>query len=52
MVITTYTDTNYSIATTPPDNVNIWITSKTATGFTINSSAALTGDVEWMTMED
>lgn len=51
---TAYGSANYAITLTAVGadgtaNVNCWVTAKLATGFTINTSAALTGAVTWYT---
>jgi len=44
-------DTNYRVAVSANQNQTIWVTSKTTTGFTLNSSiAGSTATVEWMIM--
>jgi len=42
-------DTTYRVATSVDQNENVWITSKTTTSFTVNSSnGASTAHVDWM----
>jgi hypothetical protein len=36
------------VVATAQGNVNVWITAITTTGCTINTSAAYTGDVDWI----
>ncbi len=44
-------DTNYRVAVSANQNQTIWLTSKTTTGFTLNSSlAGSTATVEWIIM--
>lgn len=40
-------DTSYMVIAETTSNVNIWVTAKTTTGFTLTSSSALTGPVRW-----
>ena len=45
----TQTDTNYFVFVTSPDkDISLGVISKTTTGFTIEASASLTGDVEFL----
>lgn len=39
--------TNYSVSMVPSDNVKLYWSDKTATGFTINSEIEFTGTVDW-----
>jgi hypothetical protein len=39
---------NYSVFLENTTNNTLWVTSKTTTGFTINSSASITADVAWL----
>jgi hypothetical protein len=41
------TDEDYMIHTEAPANVNLWVTAKTTSGFTINSSVATSDTVRW-----
>lgn len=40
-------DTAYQISVEPAGNYNVWITSKTTSGFTINTSSSITATLRW-----
>ncbi len=40
-------DDNYAIALTPDADINVWFSSKTKNGFTVNTTAPSTDTVEW-----
>jgi hypothetical protein len=45
-------DASYSVALAPPDNRTAWVTDKTATGFLVHVSAAMSGEVDWTATHD
>jgi hypothetical protein len=47
-----FADTNYRITLSPDGNVAAWYTVKAVGGFTINTSANLTGNVDWIAAHD
>lgn len=47
-----FADTNYRITLAPDGNVATWYTVKAVGGFTINTSANLTGNVDWIAAHD
>jgi len=47
-----FADTNYRITLSPDGNVATWFTVKAVGGFTINTSANLTGKVDWIAAHD
>jgi hypothetical protein len=47
-----FPDANYRIALAPDGNVAAWYSNKAAGGFTINTSANLTGNVDWIAAHD
>ena len=47
-----FADTNYRISLAPDGNVAAWFTVKAVGGFTINTSANLTGNVDWIAAHD
>ena len=47
-----FADANYRITLAPAGNVATWFSDKAAEGFTIHTSANLTGDVDWVAAHD
>ena len=47
-----FADTNYRITLAPDGNVAAWFTVKAVGGFTINTSANHTGNVDWIAAHD
>jgi hypothetical protein len=47
-----FADANYRITLSPSAEVGTWFTDKAAEGFTIHTSANLTGDVDWVAAHD